>query len=216
MQWYLFISLSFHLTEEQHSHETERLYSTSSENNISLNKERKEVVDKLKNKTSAEMLKKQKKVTKVMKRVKKVKLNRALRFCKSVSANKHVKKKTGSSWKNKSVGNRTKKCGRFRYRWKSGIWKKPKHSPSPNSKHSSLKAKLLTRKSVFQSLMVDVGPLVSPLISLSPLSAVSSKLSPCFEVNMKFSLFFSIDSSWISGSVLLTVDTKTRKLSVFL
>lgn len=167
--------------EEQHSHETERLYSTSSENNISLNKERKEVVDKLKNKTSAEMLKKQKKVTKVMRRVKKVKLNRALRFCKSVSANKHVKKKTGSSWKNKSVGNRTKKCGRFRYRWKSGIWKKPKHSPSPNSKHSSLKAKLLTRKSVFQSLMVDVGPLVSPLISLSPLSAVSSKLSPCFE-----------------------------------
>lgn len=194
-----FISLSFLLTEEQHSHETEKIYSTS-ENNISRNKERKEVVDKLKNKTSAEMLKKQKKVTKVMRRVKKVKLNRALRFCKSIGANKHVKKKTGSSWKKKSVGNHTKKCGRFRYRWKSGIWKKPKHSPSPNSKHSSLKAKLLTGKSVFQSLMVDVGPLVSPLISLSPLSA-SSKLSPCFEVNIKFCLFFSIDSSWTSGSV---------------
>lgn len=188
MHWYLCYIFVFSLTEDQHSHEAEKIYSTSSENNISRNKERKEMVDKLKNKTSAEMLKKHKKVTKVMRRVKKVKFNKALRFCKSINTNKHVKKKkTGSSWKNKSGGNHTKKCGRFRFCWKSGIWKKPKHSPSPNSKRSSLKAKLLTRKSVFQSLMVDVGSFVSPLVSLSPLSAVSSKLSPCFEVNMTFS-----------------------------
>lgn len=199
MHWCLCYIFAFSLTEEQHSLEAEKIYSTSSENNISRNKERKEMADKLKNKTSAEMLKKQKKVVKVMRKVKKVKLNKALRFCKSINTNKHVKKKekkkTGSSWKNKSIGNHTKKCGRFRFRWKSGIWKKPKHSPSSNSKHSSLKAKLLTRKSVFQSLMVDVGSFVSPMVSLSPLSAASSKSSPCFEVNMKFSLFFSIDSS---------------------
>lgn len=103
-----------------------------------------------------------------------------------ISACKSVRRKQKfdrSGWMSQCIKKTAKKChGRFRCRWKSGIWKK-KPKPSLKSKAHSEKIKLPMGEKVHQSLTVDVSVPTSRM-SLSPCSGISSKLSPCSTVEV--------------------------------